>query len=423
MISDKNNQAYARAQEAYAELGVDTGKAIRTALALPLSMHCWQADDVVGFEVNKGAAGGGILAIGNHPGRARNADEARKDYEKAMSLVPGVLRLNLHALYAETGDNAMDRDALAPEHFSRWMDWAADSGIQLDFNPSFFAHDKARDGFTLSHADAGIRRFWIDHAIASRKIAEAMAKHQGAPCLVNHWIPDGSKDYPADRFSPRQRLVESLDAAIANEKSVDKELCADYVESKLFGIGSEEFVVGSAEFYSGYAQSRDIGFCLDMGHFHPTETIHDKLSAHLQFHKRLLVHASRPQRWDSDHVVVFNDDLRQIFLEIARGDAWDRIAFATDFFDASINRIAAYAIGMRATRKAMLYALLDPSAKLKEFESQGRNAARLALMDEAKTLPFGTVWDQLCLECDTPLDRRWMDGVEEYERTVLASRA
>ena len=408
---------------AYQALGVDAEAALERALAAPLSLHCWQADDVGGFEVKAGALdGGGIMATGNYPGRARNGAELRGDLELVLRLAPGAHRVNLHACYAETGGKVVDRDALKPAHFKLWIAWAKKHKLGLDFNPTYFAHPKANDGFTLSHSDKAIRRFWVRHAIACRRIAQAMARKQGTPCLVNHWIPDGSKDVPADRWARREWLTESLDAAIANEKTVSKKGCVDYVESKLFGLASEEFVVGSAEYYSSYALSRGIGLCLDMGHYHPTETIHDKISSFLQFHKRLLLHVSRPVRWDSDHVVVFNDDLRALTIEIERGKAWDRVALATDFFDASINRIAAYAIGLRATRKAILYALLDPAARLRQLEAEGDNAGRLALADEMKTMPFGAVWDYLCEKAEAPPDHAWMDGVRRYEAQVLSKR-
>jgi L-rhamnose isomerase len=419
-----SDPSYQLATKSYAALGLDTETAIRAALRIPISLHCWQADDVGGFETKaESVMGGGILATGNHPGRARTGDEARQDYDQVLALVPGKLRLNIHACYAETGRKVVDRDQLKPEHFSNWMTWSRKRRVALDFNPTFFAHPKANAGFTLSSTDPAVRKFWIKHSLASRRIAEAMAKNQGAPCIVNHWIPDGAKDFPADRWTHRALLTQSLDQAIAKDKTVNKRLCVDYVESKLFGIGSEEYVVGSAEYYSSYALSRGIGYCLDMGHWHPTETITDKLSAFLQFHKKILLHVSRPIRWDSDHVVIFNDDLRAAFLEIARGNAWDRVAVATDYFDASINRIAAYAIGLRATRKAILYALLDPSARLRELEEAGRNAARLALMDEMKTMPFGAIWDELCARSRAPIDRRWMNDVDKYEKNVLRHRA
>jgi L-rhamnose isomerase len=423
MNSKDLGKMYQLAKARYAELGINTDKAIRQALSIPVSMHCWQADDVGGFEVKEGALnGGGIMATGNHFGRARTPAEARADYEKVMKLVPGALRLNVHACYAETNGKVVDRDALEPRHFANWMDWAKQNKMCLDFNPSFFAHPKANDGYTLSHPNSEIRAFWVRHAIACRKIAAAMARSQGAPCLVNHWIPDGAKDFPADRWTPRALLTESLDKAIANEKSVSKSLCVDYVESKLFGIGSETYVVGSSEYYNGYALSRKLGLCMDMGHYHPTETIHDKVSSALQFHSKLLLHVSRPMRWDSDHVVLFNDDLQHLFLEIGRGNAWDRVAIATDYFDASINRIAAYVIGLRATRKAILFALLDPSAALVKLERMGDNAGRMGLMEEMKTMPFAAVWDQLCLSRDVPVGQAWMADVARYEREVLAKR-
>jgi len=424
MNSKDLEKMYGMAKARYAELGINTDKAIRQALNIPVSMHCWQADDVGGFEVKEGALnGGGIMATGNHAGRARTPAEARADYEKVLKLVPGTLRLNIHACYAETAGKVVDRDELEPRHFANWMAWAKQHKLCLDFNPTFFAHPKANEGYTLSHRDPAIRAFWVQHAIACRKIAAAMARSQGSPCLVNHWIPDGSKDYPADRWTPRALLTESLDKAIANEKSVSKSLCVDYVESKLFGIGSEEYVVGSSEYYNGYALSRGVGLCMDMGHYHPTETIHDKVSSALQFHKRLLLHVSRPMRWDSDHVVLFGDDLQHLFLEIGRGNAWDRVAIATDYFDASINRIAAYVIGLRATRKAILFALLDPSASLIKMERNGDNASRMGLMEEMKTMPFGAIWDWLCLSKDVPVGQSWLDEVSQYERDVLLKRA
>ncbi|MCG3148387.1 MAG: L-rhamnose isomerase [Verrucomicrobiae bacterium] len=413
------SKPYQHAESAYAAIHIDTDKAIRAALAVPISIHCWQVDDVVGFEVKEaGLAGGGIMATGNYPGRARTATEARQDYEQVLKLVPGKLRLNIHALYAETAGKVVDRDALEPQHFANWMAWGKQHGVHLDFNPTFFAHPKANDGYTLSHTDNAVRKFWIQHAVACRRIAAAFAKQQGGPSIINHWIPDGTKDYPADRWTHRALLAESLDALL--QKKLPG--CVDYVESKLFGLGSEEYVVGSAEFYSSYALSRGIGYCLDMGHWHPTEEIYDKISAYLQFHKKLLLHVSRPIRWDSDHVVIFNDALRNVFLEIQRGRAWDKVAVATDYFDASINRIAAYTIGLRATRKAILSALLDPSAELQQLEAAGNNAGRLALMEDVKTLPFGAVWDEACDRAGIPRDRQWMNAVMQYERRVLAQR-
>lgn len=409
---------YAAAKARYAEFGIDTDAAISESLAVPISLHCWQADDVAGFETKpEGLSGGGILATGNYPGRARNGEEARADIVRAMSLIPGTQRVNIHASYAET-DGFVERDQLTLEAFRKWLDWADDQGVMLDFNPTFFAHPLAEDGYTLSHADEKIRAFWIRHGMACRKIAEGIAREQGGPCLVNWWTPDGAKDTPADRFGPRARMAAAYDEIFA-DKSVDPALCVDYLESKLFGIGSEEYVVSSSEFCADYALSRKTGLCMDMGHYHPTETIHGKLSSHLQFMDRLLVHVSRPVRWDSDHVVLFNDDLKNVFLEIQRGGVWDRVAVALDFFDASINRIGAYVIGTRAARKAVLYARLDPVEKLKAYESEGKNAQRLALMEEFKTMPFSAVWDCLCEQADVPAGADWIAEMEAYEASVI----
>jgi len=416
--------SYELAKTSYARLGIDTDAAIASALATPLSLHCWQTDDVAGLETKEeGTSGGGIMATGNYPGRARDGDEIRADLDKAMSIIPGVCRANVHACYAETGDAVVDRDALTPEHFAKWIAWAKAKGIGLDFNPTFFAHPKANDGYTLSHADEGIRTFWVKHAIACRKIAEHMANELGSPCVINHWIPDGNKDSPADRWSPRARLIKSLDEMLSDATGVDTTKCVDAVESKLFGLGSEDYVVGSHEFYVSYAISRGVMPCMDMGHFHPTELIHDKLSAVLQFVDKMLVHVSRPIRWDSDHVVIFNDDVRAVFLELARGNALSKMYVALDYFDASINRIMAYAIGARGTRKALLYALLDPSKHLVDLESTGRNGEKLALMEEMKTMPFGAVWDKLCQEAGAPVGTGWIGEAVQYEKDVLSKRA
>jgi L-rhamnose isomerase len=412
-------EEYAQAKRVYGALGVDAEAAIQRALAVPVSLHCWQADDVAGLEAKTGAVdAGGLLATGHHPGRARNGDELRQDLTKVISLLPGVQRVNLHAFYAETDGSIVDRDALEPKHFSRWIAWAKAAKIGLDFNPTFFAHSKAGDGFTLSHPDLEIRQFWVRHGIASRRIAASIARELATPCVINHWIPDGVKDSPADRWSPRAHLVESLDAMLAEKLDG----CVDAVEGKLFGLGSEDYVVGSHEFYSHYALVRGILLCLDMGHFHPTETIHDKISALMQFHKKLLLHVSRPIRWDSDHVVIFNDDLRAVFQELVRGNALDRAFVALDFFDASINRIAAYVIGARATRKAILYALLEPTQTLRELEEAGKNAEKLALLEELKTLPFGGVWNELCRRGQAPVSTAWLRDIQTYEAEVLARR-
>ncbi len=415
------NSEYKFAKAKYAEWGIDTEGAIEAALKVPVSMHCWQADDNIGFEAQDNVSGGGILVTGNYPGRARNAEEVRQDLAKAISLLPGIQRVNVHAYYAEFEDGFVDRDQLEPKHFQGWIDWAKELGIGLDFNPSFHAHPKANDGFTLSHADATIRNFWIEHGKRARKIAEAMAEAQGTPCNLNFWVPDGCKDLPADRWGPRQRLAESYDAIFA-DPSVDGTKCVDFVESKLFGIGSEEYVVGSHDFYTVYSLTRKKGLCMDMGHYHPTETIHDKISSQLLAQEKLLLHVSRPIRWDSDHVVIFNDDLKSVFLEIHRGNAWNKVTIALDFFDASINRVGAYVIGTRATRKAILYALLDPSKQLMDYEASNRNTERLALMEEFKSMPFAAVWDELCLREEVPAGADWIREMVNYEQNVQSKR-
>ena len=416
-----STKAYELAKERYVALGVDPDAAIEKALRLPISLHCWQTDDVAGFETKpEGLDGGGIMATGNYPGRARTGDEARADMVKAMSLIPGTQRANVHACYSET-DHFVDRNELDASCFQRWMDWAKEQGVCLDFNPTFFAHPKAQDGYTLSHPDDNIRAFWVDHGKACRRIAQAMAEAQGTPCNVNWWTPDGSKDIPADRWNPRARMAASYDA-IMGDASIDKTKCVDFIESKLFGIASEEDVVSSAEFCADYAISRGMGLCMDMGHFHPTETIHGKIASHLTFMDKILLHLSRPIRWDSDHVVIFNDDLKNVFLEIQRGSAWGRVVLALDYFDASINRIAAYVIGARAARKGILYALLDPTSQLQSYELEGKNAQRLALMEEFKSMPFAAVWDTLCEKAGVPVGAGWIGEMEAYEAEVLRAR-
>jgi L-rhamnose isomerase len=420
--SKQISSAYRLARSNYADVGVDTEAAIKRALAVPVSLHCWQADDVRGLETPRsGIDSGGIMATGSHSGRARNGDEMRADLDLVLKLLPGRQRLNLHAFYAETGSAVVDRNEIEPAHFANWLAWAKARKIGLDFNPTYFAHPKAASGFTLSHADKSIRNFWIDHGRASRHIAQHFARKLGTPCVINHWIPDGSKDAPADRWSPRERLVESYDA-IFSDQSINRKLCIDAVEGKLFGLGSEDYVVGSQEFYSGYAQSRGLVLCLDLGHYHPTESVADKVSALMQFHPRVLLHTSRPVRWDSDHVVILDDAVRSLFLEIARGDAWNRVFVALDFFDASINRIAAYLIGARATRQAILLGLLDPSKRLRAAESAGAGHERLALMELGKSLPWGAVWNELCARDGVPTGADWLTDVARYERDVLSKR-
>ena len=412
--------AYGLAKAAYAKLDVDSGAAIKAALDIPLSIQCWQGDDVTGFEGAAGLAGGGILATGNYPGRARTGDELRSDAEFAFSLIPGQKRFNLHSFYAEPEGKPVSRDELEPEHFRRWMDWSQRKGIPLDFNPSFFSHPKAESGYTLASADPQTRRFWIGHGIASRRIAAALGANQGSPAVNNMWVPDGSKDLPADRRGPRVRLRDALDEILA--VPCGAHTITDAVESKLFGIGSEAYVAGSHEFYLGYAAAKQIKLCLDMGHFHPTETIADKISSVLLFVPGLLIHVSRGLRWDSDHVAVYSDDQRDVCREIIRQGALPRIDLALDFFDASINRIAAWTIGSRSLRKSLLEALLEPTALLLAAEAAGRNHERLALMEEFKTLPFSAVWDKLCLDAGVPVGAGWFAPVQDYEDTVLKAR-
>jgi L-rhamnose isomerase len=416
--------AYELAREVYAAYGVDTDRALARAQAIPISLHCWQADDVRGFEpAAQPADAGGIMATGNHPGRARNGDEMRADLDLVLKLLPGRHRLNLHAFYAETGRRKPDRDRLETAHFARWIDWAGEHGIGLDFNPTYFAHRHAASGFTLSHPDPAIREFWIAHGRACRRIASDFGGRTGSPAVINHWIPDGTKDQPADRWGPRARLRESLDAIFAPETPPSPRLnCHDALEGKLFGLGSEAYVVGSHEFYQAYALRHGLMPCLDLGHYHPTESVADKVSALLQFHPRLLLHTSRPVRWDSDHVVILDDGLRDLFLEIARGDAWERVVVALDYFDASINRLAAYLIGARATRQAILLALLDPTNRLRAAENAGRGHERLALMEQAKALPWGAVWDRLCEESAVPPGIEWLQEVDAHEAATRARR-
>ena len=423
----KIQDAYSLARERYALFGVDTGAALARLAQIPISLHCWQGDDVAGFENPEGELGGGIAATGNYPGKARNAGELRSDLDKAYSLIPGTHRLNLHAIYAETGGKWVDRNELLPEHFAGWVDWARAGDHGIDFNPTFFSHAKANDGFTLASYDAGIRQFWIEHAIACRKIGEHFGRELGTPCVTNIWIPDGFKDTPADRYTPRRLLKESLDIILA--EGIDPALNLDAVESKLFGLASESYVVGSHEFYMGYAISRnasdegDVLLCLDSGHFHPTEVISDKLSATLLYMDELLLHVSRGVRWDSDHVVTLTDELQAIMQELVRGGFLDRVHIGLDFFDASINRVAAWVIGTRNALRALLMALLEPIDQMRELDVNGDFTSRLALLEELKGLPFGAVWDFYCLQQGVPVGINFMDEIKTYEQQVLAKRA
>jgi L-rhamnose isomerase len=413
-------RAYASARAAYGELGVDSDRALATLAKIRVSLHCWQGDDVGGFEKAGGLTDGGIMATGNYPGRARTPEELRQDLAKALSLIPGRHKLALHAIYGEFGGRRVERNAVAPEHFANWIAWARKHKLGLDFNPTFFSHPKAASGFTLSHADRGIRNYWVEHAIACRRIGAAFGQQLGIPCVTNVWIPDGYKDIPADRLAPRVRLKESLDRIF--RAKVSRKHNIDAVESKLFGIGSESYVTGSHEFYLGYATANQIALCLDTGHFHPTETVADKLSAVLLFVPEVLLHVSRGVRWDSDHVVILSDDLVAIAQEIVRHNYLKRVHIGLDFFDASINRVAAYAIGTRSMLKALLIALMEPTATLREYELTGDHTRRLALLEELKTMPFAAVWDGYCLKQGVPVGRAWLDDVRRYERDVLSAR-
>jgi L-rhamnose isomerase len=412
-------KVYEAARQRYAELGVDTDKAMEQLSKIAISLHCWQGDDVAGFEGGEGPSGG-IMATGSYPGKARTADELRADLEKAMSLIPGKHRLNLHAMYAETAGKKIERNELTAEHFTAWVEWAKASGLGMDFNGTFFAHPKADSGFTLSSADEGIRKFWVEHGIACREIGAHMGKELGTPCVANVWIPDGYKDIPADRKGPRQRLRKSLDEVFAEK--MDRTSLLDSVESKLFGIGSESYVVGSHEFYLGYAIENRTLLCLDTGHFHPTETVSDKISSVLTFLDEILLHVSRGIRWDSDHVVILSDELRAIAKEIVRGDYLERVHIGLDFFDASINRVAAWVIGTRCMIKALLIALLEPVEKLQRMEAASDYTSRLATLEELKTLPFGAVWDYYCFKQDVPVGGDWLKDVQHYEDKVTSLR-
>jgi L-rhamnose isomerase len=413
--------AYRLARERYSELGVDVDSALARLATIPISLHCWQGDDVAGFENAGGELGGGLAVTGNYPGKARTPDELRADVDKAFSLLPGKHRFNLHAIYGESTSRPAERDRLEPSHFRGWIEWAREREIGLDFNPTCFSHPKAEDGFTLSHPDAGIRKFWIDHCVACRRIGAAIGRELGTPCVTNIWIPDGFKDTPVDRRGPRERLLQSLDEVLA--EPIDPSLEIDAVEGKLFGLGVESFTVGSHEFYLGYAVKKQLVLCLDAGHFHPTETLADKISSLMMFLPGILLHASRGVRWDSDHVVILSDDLEALAQELVRGDYLERAHLALDFFDASIHRVAAWVVGARALLKALLLALVEPIAQLRRFEREGNLTARLALLEEAKTLPFGAVWDYYCLRHDVPVGMDWMDDVERYDAAVTRRRS
>lgn len=411
--------AYQLAKERYQAFDVDVEQAMDTLKTVAISLHCWQGDDVGGFEDPERGLSGGIMATGNYPGKARTVTELRSDLDHAYKLIPGNHRLNLHATYLES-DTKIPRNEIQPHHFDSWVDWAKTNNHGIDFNPTLFSHPLADDGFTLAHQDKGIRDFWIEHCIASREIGAYFGKELGTPCITNVWIPDGYKDMPADRLSPRVRLKDALDKIF--EKPLDPQHNLDAVECKLFGLGSESYVVGSHEFYLGYAIANQTVLCLDAGHFHPTETISDKISSVMLYVPELLLHVSRGVRWDSDHVVTLTDDLQAIMQEIVRGGFLERVHIGLDFFDASINRVGAWTIGTRNAIRALLMALLEPHDLLCQYENDGNYTGRLALLEELKGLPFGAVWDYYCQSQDVPVGMSFMDEITTYEEAVLSKR-
>ncbi|KOC89269.1 L-rhamnose isomerase [Winslowiella iniecta] len=412
-------QAFELAKQRFSAIGVDVDAAMAQLDQLPISMHCWQGDDVRGFENPQGALTGGIQATGNYPGKARSAAELRADLDQAMSLIPGPKRLNLHAIYLES-DSPVERNAIEPKHFANWVEWAKRNKLGLDFNPTCFSHPLSADGFTLAHSNPEIRQFWIEHCQASRKVSAWFGEQLGTPSVMNIWVPDGMKDLTVDRLAPRQRLLNSLDEII--KEKLNPEHHIDAVESKLFGIGAESYTVGSNEFCLGYAASRQTALTLDAGHFHPTEVISDKISTAMLYVPRLLLHVSRPVRWDSDHVVLLDDETQAIASEIVRQRLFDKVHIGLDFFDASINRIAAWVIGTRNAKKALLRALLEPSDQLRELELAGDYTARLALLEEQKSLPWQAVWESYCLRHDVPADASWLGDVRNYEQQILSQR-
>ena len=415
------SQYFEQAAQQYGELGIDVKKAFATLEETALSLHCWQGDDVGGFEnPDSKLSGGGIQVTGNYPGKARDIGELRQDVEYAMQLITGKHRLNLHAIYGDFSSGKADRNEIELKHYQSWMDWSRDKKVSLDFNATCFSHPKADDGFTLASYDKGIRDFWIEHVKRCRNITAAFGRNQGNPSVHNLWIPDGTKDYTVDRLGYRKNLLESLDTIYADVLP-DGEI-RDAVESKLFGIGSETYVVGSHEFYLSYALTRNKLICLDLGHFHPTESLADKLSALFLYTNELLLHVSRPMRWDSDHVVLFNDDIRQFMSELVRSGGLGKTHIGLDFFDATLNRIGAWAIGARSTLKGLLYALLEPKNSLMEYEHGGNNFGRLALLESGLTLPFGEVWNEFCRQNNAPTDLELIDKVHSYEKTELAKR-
>ncbi len=411
---------YEYAKDLYAKIGIDTEKAIEKLMELPISMHCWQGDDVVGFD-SKEALSGGIQTTGNYPGKATTPDELMADIDKACSLIPGKKKLNLHASYAifENGEFA-DRDALEPKHFKKWVDYAKERGMGIDFNPTYFSHAMVKDNLTLSSPDEEVRTFWVNHGKACLKIAEYFANETGVPCVMNIWIPDGYKDIPADRLAPRARFKKSLDEILSIP--YDKSKVYITLESKVFGIGLESYTVGSAEFSLSYVNYKGITPLMDNGHYHPTEVVSDKISSLLLFNEKIALHVTRGVRWDSDHVVIFDDETKEIAKEIVAHDALDRVFIATDYFDASINRVAAWVIGLRNVQKAMLNALLTPHAELKALQDSANTTKLLVMQEEIKNYPLADVWNEYCERCGVPVGESWYGEVEKYETEVLTKR-
>lgn len=420
-MSELIKKAYEIAKEQYAAIGVDTDAALKKMNELTISLHCWQTDDVGGFETPDATlSGGGIQTTGNYPGKAKSVADVRQDLEKVMSLLPGKQRVNLHAIYGEFGGEVVDRDQIELKHFQGWIDWCKEQGIGMDFNGTFFAHPKAADGFTLSSKNEETRKFWVEHLKRCRAISAEAGKQLGTPCVHNTWVPDGSKDTPIDRNGYRTLLQKSLDEGMAVK--YPKEHMKDAVESKTFGIGLESMTVGSNEFYVGYAMKNNILMCIDNGHYHPTEIAGDKISAVLQYIDGLLLHVTRPVRWDSDHVVTLNEEIQLIASEIVRNDFMSRVNVGLDFFDASINRIGAYVTGTRAAQKAFLIAMLEPTNDLVAIEEAGKNFERLAMLEELKTMPFSAVWDYYCLQEGVPTGMDYIGEIQQYEKDVLLKR-
>ena len=413
-------KAYEAAKSRYEAIGVNTDEIIETLNQQSISIHCWQADDVIGFENPDGELTGGIQTTGNFPGKSRSIEELRSDLEKALSLLPGKHRISLHAIYGDFGGEFVDRDKVEPKHFQSWIDWAKKNDVKLDFNSTFFSHEKSTSGYTLSDFDTEIRKFWKDHLRQCRKIAAEIGRQQGDACIHNIWVPDGEKDKTVSRYEHRKLLEESLDEVLAEK--ISTEYLKDCVECKLFGIGSESYVVGSHEFYMGYTVKNNMMLTLDAGHFHPTETISDKLSTMLLFVPEINLHVSRPERWDSDHVIILNAELLAISQEIVRSGQMDRIKVGLDYFDASINRVGAYVVGVRSQQKAMLQALLEPTDKLRKFEKENKNFERMAYLEELKSMPWSDVYDYYCLQQGIAVGSDYITQIQDYEVNVTSKR-